>query len=169
MRLIRLTVLFVLLTNLLMAQSTPPPAFTPQTNAYIGIVHPIVIFNSSGSQFNFTDYYQMGMTMAAILRKHPKYAWNLELVGFIRSEKGVSKTNNLMLHPGVSFFLPQNFAITPRFGFESSGRYGPSLIIGKKMFQIKNHVCTFNWVNLLRFGNDLPTTYTVAVNLTFGF
>jgi hypothetical protein len=149
---------------------TPAPAEYPtKISAYLGIVHPVATFSDGSITPNFRDYYQTGMTIATIIRKHPKYAWNLELVGFVRAQDGISRANNLMLHPGVTFFARKNWAFTPRMGFESSGRYGPSLIIGKKMFQIGPHAFTFNWVNLLRFGNDLPTSYTVAVNLTCGF
>jgi hypothetical protein len=146
-----------------------PIEYPTKVSAYFGIVHPIVSFSDGKATPNFRDFYQMGMTMATIIRKHEKYAWNLELVGFVRSEGGSSRANNLMLHPGVTFFAHRNWTVTPRFGFESSGRYGPSLIIGKKMFQLGPHVCTFNWVNLLRFGIDVPTSYTVAINLTCGF
>jgi hypothetical protein len=169
MRLFKICLLLFVCSTQLQAQQAPPASFTPQTNAYLGIVHPLVTFSNTGTTFNFTDFYQMGMTMAVIVRKHPKYAFNLELVGFARSENGVTKANNLMLHPGVSFFFPHNFALTPRVGFESSGRVGPSLILSKKMFQVGPHPCTFNWVNLFRFGNNLPASYTIAVNLTFGF
>jgi hypothetical protein len=156
-------------TPAIFGQSKPPSEYPVKVSAYLGVVHPIVTFSDGNTTPNFRDFYQTGMTMATIIRKHPKYAWNLELVGFVRSENGVSRANNLMLHPGVTFFARKNMAFTPRFGFESSGRYGPSLIIGKKMFQLGPHACTFNWVNLLRFGNDQPASYTIAINLTCGF
>jgi hypothetical protein len=153
----------------LFSQNPAPTEYPTKISAYLGIVHPVATFSDGSITPNFRDYYQTGMTMATIIRKHPKYAWNLELVGFVRAQDGVSRANNLMLHPGVTFFARKNWAFTPRMGFESSGRYGPSLIIGKKMFQIGPHAFTFNWVNLLRFGNDLPASYTVAINLTCGF
>jgi hypothetical protein len=146
-----------------------PPEFVPKISGYIGIVHPIVTFGAARPVYNFTDFYLVGMTTAVIVRKHPKYAYSLEIVSFVRAQDGTSKVGNLMVHPGVTFFGKNNFAITPRFGFESAGRYGPTLVLTKKMVQLGPHLLNFNFVNLLRFGNSAKASYTVAINLTCGF
>lgn len=140
-----------------------------KVSAYIGIVHPIYTIQEGKFSTNFTDFYQMGITTAVIIKKSQYYAYNLEFVGFVRSQNGTTKMNNLMLHPGVSFYLKKDWAITPRLGFETSGRFGPSLIISKTMFKPAGHPINFNLVNLLRFGNDQGASFTNAINLTFGF
>jgi hypothetical protein len=161
----KITVALLFLSKIILAQ-TPPDT---KVSAYIGIVHPIYTIQKGKFTTNFTDYYQVGMTTAVIIRKSPNYAYNLEFVGFVRSQDGVTRMNNLMLHPGVSFYLKKDWAITPRMGFETSGRFGPSLIISKTMFKPGGHPINFNFVNLLRFGNDQGASFTNAINLTFGF
>jgi hypothetical protein len=142
--------------------------YDTKVSAYIGIAHPIVGFTDKKTTWNFDEFYLVGLSTAIIIRKHAKYAYNLELISFVRAQSGKSRTN-LMIHPGVSFYLPRNFAITPRVGFETSGRYGPTLVIGKTLIKSKLHPFNFNLVNLFRFGADLPFSYTTAINLTVGF
>ncbi|MGL4630117.1 MAG: hypothetical protein ACRCVT_02830 [Leadbetterella sp.] len=138
-------------------------------SSYIGIVHPLYTVQKAEVTPNFRDYYQMGITTAVIIKKAKRYAYNLEIVGFIRHEKGITKMNNLMLHPGVSFIFKKDWIVTPRLGFETSGRFGPTLIITKTMAKPKGHPINFNLVNLVRFGNDTGASFTQAINLTFGF
>ncbi len=164
-----LLIIGLLCCGLTLFSQEKPPEFTPKISAYIGIVHPLVTFGAAAPVYNFVDFYQMGLTTAIIIRKHPKYAYSLEFVGFVRSQNGTVKSNNLMLHPGVTFFGKNNFAATPRFGFESSGRFGPTLVLSKKMVQLGPHLLNFNLVNLLRFGNGGKASYTLAINLTCGF
>lgn len=161
----RLYLLLILISQNLFSQGTADTKMA----AYIGIVHPIYTIQKGKFTPNFKDYYQMGMTTAVIVRKAKNYAYNLELVGFVRSEKGVTRMNNFMLHPGVTFYLKNDWALTPRAGFETSGRFGPSLIITKTMAKLGGHPLNFNYVNLLRFGNDAGASFTNAINLTFGF
>ncbi len=161
------TLLALMAVGNLWAQSAAPqPVFAPKVSSYIGVVHPIVTFAGGETTFNFNDFYVVGMTTAIIVRKYEQYAYNLELVAFVRAENGAARTTNLMLHPGVTFFGKKQFSVTPRLGFESSGRFGPSLIFTKQMAKLGAHPLNFNFVNLLRFGNDLPTSYTIAVNIT---
>jgi hypothetical protein len=140
-----------------------------KVGAYIGIVHPIYTVQKGRLKPNFKDYYQVGMTTAVIIRKAPKYAYNLEVVGFVRNEKGITRMNNFMLHPGVTFFRKNDWMITPRMGFETSGRFGPTLIFAKTVAKPGGHPVNANLVNLLRFGDDKGASFTQAINITFGF
>jgi hypothetical protein len=143
--------------------------FEPKFSSYIGVVHPIWTLQKSKVSTNFTDYYQMGITTGIILRKSPKYAYNLECVGFVRHEKGVSKMNNFLFHPGMTFYLKKGFTATPRLGFENNGRFGPSLIVGKSFKISKNHSIGVVVPNLLRFGNDAGASFTQAFHVFLGF
>ncbi len=157
--------LMILWTQMANAQGTAET----KISSYIGIVHPIYTIQKGKFTTNFKDYYQVGMTTAIIVKKAKNYAYNFEFVGFIRNENGITRMNNLMLHPGVSFYLKHNWALTPRMGFETSGRFGPTLVVSKTMFKPGGHPVNFNLVNLLRFGNDTGASFTNAINLTFGF
>ena len=175
---LRLLPLCFLLSFTLSAQTLPeaattpaatPPPFQPQVSAYIGIVHPIVTFQGKNTIWNFDEYYLSGLTTAVIVRKAPKFAYSLELVGFMRAQNGSSRASNLMLHPGVTFYLKNNFAITPRIGFETSGRYGFTFVFTKTMLKTKYNVFNFNLVNLYRYGAEAKPSVTFAINLTCGF
>ncbi len=160
-----LTFLILLVSNLAWAQGTSET----KVSSYIGIVHPIYTIQKGKFTTNFKDYYQVGLTTAIIIKKSRNYAYNLEFVGFIRRENGISRMNNLMIHPGVSFYFKNDWALTPRMGFETNGRFGPTLVVSKTMFKPDGHPVNFNLVNLLRFGNDTGPAFTNAINLTFGF
>jgi hypothetical protein len=161
----QIILILLLISQNLLAQT---PTDT-KVSAYIGVVHPIYTIQKSKVTTNFKDYYQMGMTTAVIVRKAKNYAYNLEVVGFIRAQDGVTRMNNLMLHPGVTFYKKKDWALTPRFGFETSGRFGPTLVVSKAMAKLGGHPLNFNLVNLLRFGNDQGAAFTHAINITFGF
>ncbi|MCU0391814.1 MAG: hypothetical protein MUE81_11910 [Thermoflexibacter sp.] len=146
------------------------PVQETKTSAYIGIVHPIINFTKDATTFNFNNSYLAGLTTAIIIKKAENYAYSLELVAFVRAQDGNSRTSNLMFHPGVTRFFKKNYAITPRLGFESNGRYGFTFVFTKTMFKVaKSHAVNFNLVNLYRFGAEQPSSITFAVNLTFGF
>lgn len=161
---------FIFLLFSFAAFSQTPPAPETKVSAYIGIVHPLITFTEQETTFNFNNSYLVGLTTAIIIKKAEKYAYNLELVAFVRSQDGVSKASNLMIHPGVTRYFKNNFSITPRLGFESNGRYGFTFVFTKTMFKAaKIHPVNFNLVNLYRFGAEQPASITLAINLTFGF
>jgi hypothetical protein len=157
--------LFLLASGSLKAQNS---AYTTKISSYIGVVHPIWTLQKGKVSTNFTDYYQVGITTGVLIRKHEKYAYNLELVGFMRHEKGISKVNNFLYHPGVTFFLKKGFSLTPRLGFENNGRFGPSLILGKNVVK-GTHPINIIVPNLLRFGNDAGASFTQAFHVSVGF
>jgi hypothetical protein len=144
---------------------------TPETKvaSYIGIVHPIYTIQNGDFTPNFRDFYLAGLTTAIIIKKAQNYAYNLELVAFVREQNGSVRASNIMIHPGITRYFKNDFSITPRLGFESSGRFGPSLIFTKTMAKPGGHPINFNLVNLVRFGADQRPSYTQAINLTFGF
>jgi hypothetical protein len=144
------------------------PAET-KVSSYIGIVHPIYTVQNGDITTNFKDFYLVGLTTAIIIKKAQNYAYNLELVAFVREQNGSVRASNIMIHPGVTRYFKKDFSITPRLGFESSGRFGPSLIFTKTMAKPGGHPLNFNLVNLVRFGADQRPSYTQAINLTFGF
>ena len=99
----------------------------------------------------------------------PQVSAYIGIVRFMRAQNGSSRASNLMLHPGVTFYLKNNFAITPRIGFETSGRYGFTFVFTKTMLKTKYNVFNFNLVNLYRYGAEAKPSVTFAINLTCGF
>jgi hypothetical protein len=148
------------------AQTAPPAT---RVGSYVGIVHPIYTVQKGKISTNFKNYYQVGMTTGVVIRKSDKYAYNLELVGFVRHENGITKSNNFLFHPGVTLFGKKGFSVTPRMGYESNGRFGPSVIVGKTVAKFGQH--SFNVIvpTLIRFGNDAGASFTQALHFSVGF
>jgi hypothetical protein len=164
--------LFLLLPYLFKAQSTTtssPTPYTPTFAAYIGVVHPLVTFQGGKTTFNFKDSYTVGFPTAVILRKSKNYAYSFEVIPFIKADEGTSKVSNVMIHPGVTFYLKHGFAITPRIGFETNGRYGFTFVFVKNVGQISGHPINVNIATPTRFGADQKASQTLAINVTFGF
>ncbi len=176
----------VLLTNLSLLAQTPTPAATPpppaaqpdaKVSGYIGIVHPLVTYQGGKKPaYNFGDTYTVGTPVAVIIKRSPKFAYNLEMVPFIRRFNGVSRVANFLFHPGVTFFFKNNFAFTPRLGLETGGRFGFSTVFSKTVWKGKYNNFSFVVPILFRFGATTATpnvndkaSATVALNLTYGF
>jgi hypothetical protein len=159
--------------------TTVPPIVQPDSKVlgYIGVVHPLVTFQGGKKPaYNFGSIYTVGVPVAVIIKRSPKFAFNIEMVPFVRRQSGVQRVANLLIHPGVTFYLKNNFAFTPRLGFETNGRYGFSTVFSKTVWKGKYNNFAVNVPILFRFGQTTALTTpidkasaTVALNLTCGF
>lgn len=155
-----LLVVFITSSTGLFSQTT-----YPKTTAFFGVVHPIVTYSSDKPAYNFKDYYLVGIPTGINVWKSKKIGYSLELVPFIKSDKTISKMSNLLIHPGVLVSLGNGFTFIGRAAFETSGRYGLTPVFNKTV--IKTNNCSY-YVSLpmpLRFGNNLPTSVTLAVQM----
>jgi hypothetical protein len=172
------TLLATLLTSILnvsFAQTVTPPippaahAPTSRIAGYIGLVHPIVTFTKDDSHFNFDGSYTVGMPLGINIWKTQKNGFSLEIVPFIKAENGISKVNNLLIHPGFLAVLGKGYTFVGRVAFETSGRYGITPVFNKV---IKKNKYTNYYVAVplpLRFGNDRSTSFTAAFQFGVGF
>ncbi|NJN33626.1 MAG: hypothetical protein HC817_04600 [Saprospiraceae bacterium] len=184
-----LSILF--LTNLsISAQTTTPttpsspttptsaPVVQPdaKVSSYIGIVHPLVTFQGGKKPaINFDGFYQVGVSTAVIVKRSPKFAYNFEIIPFVRRQNGTARLANVLFHPGVTFFLKNNYSFTSRIGLETNGRFGFSTVFGKTVWKGKFNNFSVVVPILFRFGsttnplvNDKASA-TLALNLTYGF
>lgn len=163
-------IVFTVFTIKIHSQNPTEKPYETKISSYMGIVHPIVTFQKGKkATYNFKDFYQVGFPTAIIIRKHIKYAYNLEFVPFIKTENGESKMSNFLFHPGVSFFGKKDFSFTPRLAFESNGRFGFSTVFSKTIIKVKNHPINFIIPVLFRFGNLQKANVTIATNIGYVF
>lgn len=141
----------------------------PRIAGYVGIIHPIVTFDSDGTHTNFKDFYTVGMPTGINIWKSSKIGFSFEAVPFVRTEDGTSKMSNFLFHPGVLAALGKGYTFIGRAAFETSGRFGFTPILNKVVKRNK-HSNYFVAVPLpVRFGNDKPASFTAAFQFGLGF
>jgi hypothetical protein len=73
----------------------------PKIRGYAGILHPLITFNSEETTVNFENYYVVGMPIGINIWKSKKIGFSFEVVPTIKSDKEISKVNNILIHPGI--------------------------------------------------------------------
>lgn len=138
----------------------------PKVAGHVGIVHPLVTFNSKGSHTNFKDSYNVGMPIGINIWKTSKIGFSSEIVPFIRATANGSEVNNVLFHPGILVALGRGFTFAGRLAFETSGRYGLTPVFNK-VVKKTNSSSYFLAVPLpIRFGKELP--FSGGLGFQFG-
>lgn len=145
------------------------PATYPKVAGYVGAVSPLVTFNREGTTTNFNGHFVVGMATGINIWKSSKIGFSFEVVPFVRVEEGMSKVSNFLFHPGVLVALGNGFTFAGRAAFEASGRYGFTPVLSKAIIKNKNSSYFVALPLPVRFGNDHPTTATVALQLGIAF
>ncbi|RTZ01585.1 hypothetical protein EKM02_04785 [Flavobacterium sp. RSP49] len=141
----------------------------PKITGYFGILHPIVTVSPDGTNINFRDYYALGFPTGINIWKSPKIGFSFEIVPNIRAENGISKVNSLLFHPGVLVALGNGYTFAGRAAFETSGRYGITPVFNKTIIKNTNSSYYVAIPLPVRFGNDHPSTFTVAIQFGIAF
>lgn len=68
----------------------------PKIAGYVGIVHPIATFSSTGTDFNFDGHYVVGLPIGINLWKSKRIGFSFEVVPYVKAENGSSKMSNLL-------------------------------------------------------------------------
>ncbi len=138
----------------------------PKVAAYFSVSHPIVTLSSNLPAYNFDHSYTVGFPIGINIIKSAKLAYSIEIVPTLNSSKGVTKTSNLSIQPGLIFRYPNGFNFLTRMAFETGGRYGTNLVFNKVLYKTKMNSY---WVSVpipTRFGNNAPAS--VGIGLQFG-
>ncbi|WP_207632483.1 hypothetical protein [Foetidibacter luteolus] len=142
------------------------PQTYPRIVGYVGVLHPIVSFSSEKPHYNFDGSYTGGLPTGINIWKSAKIGFSAEFVPFIRSEKGASKMNNFLFHPGALFGLGKGYTLAARAAFETSGRYGFTPVLNKIVAKANG----YNWFIAVpvpaRFGNNQPSS--IGIGFQFG-
>jgi len=161
--------LLSLASTTICAQSTSSVQTYPKIAGYVGILHPIVTVSNSGTNFNFDNHYVVGMPTGINIWKSSKIGFSAEFVPIIRVENGTSKMSNFMFHPGVLFALGKGWTFASRAAFETSGRYGITPVLNKAIIKGKSGSMFVAVPLPIRFGNDLPTTFSIGFQFGIAF
>jgi hypothetical protein len=141
----------------------------PKIKGYVGILHPLVTFNSEETTVNFKDYYSIGMPIGINIWKSKTIGFSFEIVPTIKSDKKISKVNNILIHPGILVRLKNEFTFAGRIAFETSGRYGFTPVLSKAI-GIHNDFNYFIAVPIpIRFGNDKSASATIGLQFGIAF
>ena len=134
----------------------------PKVAAYFSINHPLVTISSNLPAYNFDHSYTVGFPIGINIIKSDKLAYSIEIVPTLNSTKGVTKTSNLSIQPGLIFRYPKGFNVLTRLAFETGGRYGTNLVFNK----VKMNSYWMSVPIPARFGNSSPAS--VGIGLQFG-
>jgi hypothetical protein len=77
--------------------------------------------------------------------------------------------SNLLFHPGIIFRRKNGFAITERLAFETSGRYGVTTVFTKVVHRYPSSNLFLACPIPVRFGNGLPTSIGIGIQVGLSF
>lgn len=139
----------------------------PKPVGYFSVVHPLVTVDKDATVYNFSNgAYTVGFPFGVNILTSNTTGFSLEVVPFIRSADGISKTSNVLFHPGFMFRRPHGFIILTRAAFETGGRYGATLVFNKVIIKTKTNNIFIATPIPFRFGNDKPAS--IGINLQLG-
>ncbi|MBC7650698.1 MAG: hypothetical protein H7101_03000 [Deinococcales bacterium] len=146
--------------------ATNTPTY-PKPVAYFSVVHPLATIDKNETVYNFSNgVYTVGFPFGINVLTSNTTGYSLEIVPFIRSANGSSKTSNVLFHPGFMFRRPHGFTIITRAAFETGGRYGTTLVFNKIIAKIKTNNFFISTPIPIRFGNDRPAS--IGINIQLG-
>ncbi|HWZ16410.1 MAG TPA: hypothetical protein VNW95_14315 [Mucilaginibacter sp.] len=151
------------------AQETQPPSNYPRVTGFFAVLVPVGTFNSNGFTANFSKSTALGMPFGFNLLKSDHLGFSMEMVPFMLSQNGSTKMNYMLFHPGVMFRFPHGFTITPRLAFQTDGRYGFTPVFGKIISVQKDYQLYISLSEPVRYGSNLPGSYTTAVQFGISF
>jgi len=141
----------------------------PKIVGYMGILHPLATFTNTETTTNFSSSYTIGFPTGINILKSDKIGFSFEFVPIIRLEKGISKVNNFLFHPGVMFRYQHGLTLVTRAAFETGGRYGFTPVLNKVVKKNKNSNYFVAVPLPVRFGNDKPASLTIGFQFGVGF
>ncbi|MDB5131229.1 MAG: hypothetical protein JWR02_978 [Mucilaginibacter sp.] len=151
------------------AQDTQPTPAYPRVTGFFAVLVPVGTFNNTGFTANFSKSTAFGMPFGFNLLKSDHLGFSMEMVPFLLSQNGSTKMNYMLFHPGVMFRFPHGFTITPRLAFQTDGRYGFTPVFGKIISVQKDYQLYVSLSEPARYGNNLPGSYTTAVQFGISF
>lgn len=161
-----LLTVFPLTKLLAQTQPTATPVATapiyPRMVGYLGVLHPLVTWHSTGTETNFDRYYVVGFPIGLNLWKTRQLGFSVEVVPLVRAENGTSKVPNVLFHPGVLVNLGKDYTLATRLAFETSGRYGFTPVLNKIVRKGPTNSYFVAVPLPVRFGNDHPASLTVG-------
>ncbi len=157
-----------LFEHCILAQA-PSTTTYPKATGYISVVHSIVTLDKNGSSFNFADAYTVGFPFGVNILKSDRIGYSMEVTPFIKSTPGLTRTSNVLFHPGIIFRYPHAFNLVTRLAFETSGRFGGTVVFNKVFYRTAMNSYWFSVPLPLRFGNGAPASIGIGIQLGITF
>jgi hypothetical protein len=147
------------------AQNSTATVYTKPLG-YISFVNPVASFDKNGVTYNFNKGYTIGFPTGINILKSDKIGFSFEITPFIKFSDSVSKVSNILFHPGIMFRYPKGFTLLTRLAFETSGRYGGTIVFNKIVYRGRMNNYFVAIPVPFRFGNNRVAS--VGVALQFG-
>ena len=145
------------------------PNTYPKVAAYFSVNHPLVTLSSNPPAYNFDHQYTVGFPIGINIIKSDHLAYSIEIVPTLNSAKGITKTSNLSIQPGLIFRYPNGFNFLTRLAFETGGRYGTNIVFNKVFYKTKANSYWFSIPVPARFGNNVPASIGMGLQLGVTF
>lgn len=166
-----IAIMFFMISGLLSSKLTAQnqPEVYPKIKGYVGILHPLATFTAKETTLNFADYYIVGMPIGINIWKNKTIGFSFEIVPTVKSDKEISKVNNVLIHPGILVRLKHEFTFAGRIAFETSGRYGFTPVLSKAIGVHKDYNYFIAVPVPVRFGNNKSISATVGLQFGIAF
>jgi hypothetical protein len=163
--------MFLMISGLLPSKLTAQnqPEVYPKVRGFVGILHPIATFTAKETTLNFADYYIVGMPIGINIWKNKTIGFSFEIVPTIKSDKEISKVNNVLIHPGILVRLKHEFTFAGRIAFETSGRYGFTPVLSKAIGVHKDYNYFIAVPVPVRFGSNKTASATIGFQFGIAF
>ena len=140
----------------------------PKVVGYLSFIFPLETYQSGLITSNFAKQStSVGFPVGVNVLYSDKFGFSYEITPTIKSTSKSSSTSNLLFDPGTMFRFEHGFTIITRLAFETQGRYGFTPVFNQVYARTKD-VNYFVALSLpARFGNALPAS--LGLNLQIGF
>ena len=164
-------ILIMVVSHFSISYNANAQSFNPndKIKGYISIADPIFTTDKNGITYNFDNGYTLSFPAGINIIKSKTIAYSFEFAPTIKTIQGVSKMSNFTFHPGIIFRRPNDFNILTRAAFETSGRFGATLVFNKVYYKSNDYAFWFAVPIPVRFGNNLPTSVSMALQFGFTF
>jgi hypothetical protein len=141
----------------------------PRVVGFFALLVPVGTFNDKGFTANFSKNSVFGLPFGLNLLKSDHLGFSIEMVPFMLSQSGSTKMNYMLFHPGVMFRFPNGFTFIPRLAFQTDGRYGFTPVFSKIISTQKDYQLYLSLSEPVRYGNNLPGSFTTALQFGITF
>jgi hypothetical protein len=188
-KLFLIVILFAYLSggNRLYAQSSTTPTLTPTTTptaapaptypyskGYMSFIIPWLTINKNTTTREFQTATTIGFPVGINVYYSPSFGFSYEITPSVQwqsptGKPTTSKTSNLLFDPGPIFRFKHGFNFIPRLAFETQGRFGFTPVFNKVYARTKVADYWFSVSLPTRFGNSLPSSVglSLQIGLTF--
>ena len=141
----------------------------PRTTGYFSVFNAVGTWNKNGFTDNFGSVYIVVFPFGMNILKSDQFGVSFEVAPSIRTENNIAKVNSVLFHPGAMFRFKHGFTFIGRMAFETSGRFGVTLVFNQVIKKGKDASFFASVPFPVRFCNDLPASVSTGLQLGISF